>query len=818
MRATCTMIRRRAAALAASVLAVTMLDVVALPLVPHSPVAAPTAAALPAEFAQTTVGSVSGPTAIEQLPDGRVVVLQQGGQVRIVQNGVVQPGTALSLSVCSGGERGLLGFTADPDITTNGFVYLYYTRTASESPGGCVNRVSRFTLSGSTISPASEVVLIDNISSVNGNHNGGDLFVGADGFLYVGVGDAGRDPRGNSGSAGGNDAAQDLSLLNGKILRINRFTGEAPADNPLVGQGAVACATRGNTPSTPTTPCAELYAWGLRNPWRIVLDPNVPASFVPDPYSAPQRFFINDVGQGTREEVDLGAKGANYGWNSREGQCPAGQNPPCAGPPAGITDPITDYARANGRSFITAGAFVPNGVWPEAYDGGYLFADGGSGEIWLRTAAGTVDYATPFATGAGGIADMAFVRENGISSVWYVVAGTSSNNIRRISWAPAPPAASGPLAFVPTTSTRLLDTRDPSTGGRSITAGTTRYVDTGLDGSVTRAVLVSIALVAPTRDGFLTAWAGRSPQPTTANANAVAGEVVSNMSVVPLDSGGGMLLYAYSNTNVVVDLLGRFDNAPGAVAAGRFLPVTPSRLADTREAASSTNRYTRLTGSPYPKVNVPILGRGAVPSSGVSSVVLVVTGLSDASPAGGFLTATPGGGAWPGTANLTTNGSGDIRPNTVVVPVGADGSIDLHLFQVADVVVDVAGWFTDASVGAATTGRFVSIPPTREVDTRIDQSFGRMPARAIGWVDPGSVPNDAVAIAQNIAITDNAAPGYITPFPGGAVPFVAAGNVTAPGQTRSIHTFTRLGGDGRESYFAYMDTDLVVDITGWFTP
>lgn len=329
---------------------------------------------------------------------------------------------------------------------------------------------------------------------------------------------------------------------------------------------------------------------------------------------------------------------------------------------------------------------------------------------------------------------------------------------------------------------------------------------------------MSIALVQPAGDGFLTAWAGGSAQPTTANVNAAAGEVVSNMAVVPLDSSGGMLLYAYATSDVVVDLLGRFDSAPGAVAAGRFQPVTPSRLADTREAASSTNRYTRLAGSPHPKVNVPVLGRGGLPTSGVSSVVLVVTALSSSSPAGGFLTATPSGAAWPGTANLNTNGSNDIRPNTVVVPVGSDGSVDLHLYQVADVVVDVAGWFTDGTVAAGTTGRFVSIPPTREIDTRINKGYGRMTARSIGWVDPGSVPVDAVALAHNIAIVANDAPGYITPFPGGAVPFVAAGNATAANQVRSIQTFTRLGSDGRESYFAYMATDLVVDVTGYFTP
>jgi len=795
-------LRRATSLVGASLLATT------LPLLPGGPVSPPHAGAIPADFTRSVVGSVGGPTTIEQLPDGRVVIAQQGGQIRLVVDGAVQPTPALSLAVCSGGERGLLGFTADPDFSTNGVVYLYYTRTASGVPGGCVNRVSRFVMTGSTISMDSEVVLIDNISSVNSNHNGGDLFVGLDGYLYVAVGDAGRDPRGDSGSAGGNDAAQDLSLLNGKILRVDRTSGQAPFDNPLVASGAVACRTRGNTPSTPMTPCAEIYAWGLRNPWRTALDPN----------TGPQRFFINDVGQGTREEVDLGVAGGNYGWNSREGQCPQGTNPPCPAPPGGVIDPITDYAHTLDRSYITAGAFVPNGVWPREYDGGYLFADGGSGEIWLRTNGGNVDYSKPFATGAHGISDMAFVREGGRLSLWYVTAG-SSDNVIRLAWTPPAAAAAGPLAFSAVATTRLLDTREVAAGNRPLTAGTTRYVATGLDGSETRAVLVSIAIVSPTRDGFLTAWAGRTQQPTTANVNAVAGEVVSNMSVVPLDGDGGMLLYTLSNSHVVVDLLGRFDRAPNAVSAGRFQPVVPSRVADTREVANTTtNRYTRLPGTPYPRVNVPMLGRGGIPTSGVSSVVLVVTGLSDASLSGGFLTATPGGAAWPGTANLTTNGSNDIRPNTVVVPVGTDGSIDLHLMQIAHVVVDVAGWFTDTTATTSSTGRFMSIPPTREIDTRIALGFATMPSGSVGWIDPGSVPSDAVAIAQNIAITGNVAAGFITPFPGGSVPLVAAGNVTGPGQTRSIHTFTRLGSDGRESYFTLMATDLVVDITGWFTP
>jgi hypothetical protein len=215
-------------------------------------------------------------------------------------------------------------------------------------------------------------------------------------------------------------------------------------------------------------------------------------------------------------------------------------------------------------------------------------------------------------------------------------------------------------------------------------------------------------------------------------------------------------------------------------------------------------------------VNVPVLGRGGIPGSGVSSVALVVTALSGPSPGGGFLTASAGGVPWPGTANVNINGSNDIRPNTVVVPVGADGTIDLHLYVVQDVVVNVAGYFTDSTAPPSTSGRFVSLPPTREADTRT-AADGRLGARTTRTLDPASVPADAAALAHNIAIVNPDGPGYVTPFPGGPVPFVAAGNVTAANQVRSIATFTKLGTGGVMSYFTYMGTDLVIDVTGYFT-
>ena len=117
--------------------------------------------------------------------DGRVIVLQKGGEVRVLQGGISTPDSALQLTVCTQSERGLLGVALDPEFTANGRLFLYYTRPSSSAPGGCVNRVSRFLMNGNTIDPGSEVVLLDNIGSPAGNHNGGDLDVGNDGFLYI---------------------------------------------------------------------------------------------------------------------------------------------------------------------------------------------------------------------------------------------------------------------------------------------------------------------------------------------------------------------------------------------------------------------------------------------------------------------------------------------------------------------------------------------------------------------------------------------------------------------------------------------------------
>lgn len=772
---------------------------------------APVAAAnVGAPFVDALVASVPSPTAVEQLPNGNVVVTEQAsGRVRIIDaNRNLLPAPALQLNVCAGGERGLLGFTHDPEFGRNGRVYVFYTRPAPEFPGNCVNRVSAFRMSGNVIAPSSEQVLIDNISAANGNHNAGDVEVGNDGFLYITTGDAGRDPRENSGAGGANDAAQDRSLLNGKILRIDRFTGAPAPGNPLSGANTTRCGSRGNLPTTPATLCREIFAWGLRNPYRFAFDPNTSAT----------RFFINDVGQGTREEVNDGVVGANYGWNGREGRCPQGQNPPCAGPPFGVTDPITDYGRSDG-TYITGGAFVPNGQWPAEFDGGYLFADGGTGKIWLRRANGSVNYAQPFVTGASELADMAFVQEPNGLSLYYTLSGSSQ--VRRISLASPAAPVPGPQRYAAlATPTRAFDTRlqAPAT---PFQAGTARLIPLGVPAGTT-AALVNLTLVRPAGPSFATAWQPRTARPDTSNVNAPDGNVVANAAVVQVDAAGRILLYVRATSHVIVDVMGVFTPAPGAVAGGRFAAVGPTRAVDTREAPSPTNDFTVLDPNPKDtRVGVPIAGRFGVPASGAAAVAMIVTGVSGTNPSSGFVTVHAGGTSPPVISNLNVNGFvggvGDRRANLVVAPVGAGGRVDVLLHNVDDVVVDVVGWFTDGSVTPATAGRYVPVAPKREVDTRIPLGFAPLGKGTTRTLDPVSVPATASAVLQNLTLAPSASRGFLTAFPtGGAVPLVSNLNATGPGQVRAALAITRLAG-GRESFFSQNGTQLVVDVAGYFS-
>lgn len=279
------------------------------------------AATVPTGYTDAVFASgFSNPTAMEFAPDGRLFVLQQGGTVRVVKNGALLSTPFLTLTVDSSGERGLLGIAFDPAFASNGWVYLYYTQPGTPAR----NRIIRVTAAGDVAAAGSTVGILDldALSSAT-NHNGGAIHFGPDGKLYIAVGD-------NATSAN----AQTLTSRHGKMLRVNA-DGTAAAGNPFA-----------------TAP--QVWALGLRNPYTFAFD------------AGSGRMHINDVGQNTWEEINVGSAGANYGWPQTEGPTST----------TGVTGPVYAYQHGSGTPTgcaITGGAF---------WRGRYYFADFCSGWIY----------------------------------------------------------------------------------------------------------------------------------------------------------------------------------------------------------------------------------------------------------------------------------------------------------------------------------------------------------------------------------------------------------------------------------------------------
>ncbi|MEM6996433.1 MAG: PQQ-dependent sugar dehydrogenase, partial [Myxococcota bacterium] len=237
-------------------------------------------------------------------------------------------------------EEGLLGLAFDPDYERNHFVYVYYSASRPRR-----TQLSRFTAPGGrAIDPRSEVELL-RIEQPYGNHNGGMIAFGPDGKLYVGVGDGGMagDPL---------LAGQDLGTWLGKILRVEVSDGgsiAAPRDNPFVE-------TAGALP--------EIWAYGLRNPWRFSFD------------RIRGTLWVGDVGQNALEEIDIVTRGGNYGWNSREGTRGYSRTPLVGE----AIDPVVEYGRNEGESIT--GGYVYRGTQLPAYRGAYFYGDYATGTVW----------------------------------------------------------------------------------------------------------------------------------------------------------------------------------------------------------------------------------------------------------------------------------------------------------------------------------------------------------------------------------------------------------------------------------------------------
>jgi glucose/arabinose dehydrogenase len=279
--------------------------------------------------------------------DSNLYIVEQAGRIRIFQNGslLATPFLDIQNRVTSGGERGLLGLAFHPDFRNNRRFFLNYT---SNRPT-LKTIIAEYQASNPNVAQTTERVLLE-INQPFDNHNGGQLLFGPDGYLYIGMGDGGSagDPQNN---------AQNLDAMLGKMLRIDVDGAQPyaiPPTNPFVNRGGA----------------DEVWAFGLRNPWRFSFD------------RLTGRLFAADVGQNTREEVDLIEKAGNYGWSRYEASLCF--NPPsgCASPPPEFPFqfPIAEYGRTEGVS-VTGGYVYRGRMFPELL-GTYLFSDYGSGRIW----------------------------------------------------------------------------------------------------------------------------------------------------------------------------------------------------------------------------------------------------------------------------------------------------------------------------------------------------------------------------------------------------------------------------------------------------
>jgi aldose sugar dehydrogenase len=277
------------------------------------------------------VSGLNQSTDFRFLPDGRILIAQQTGAIRIYKDGQLLSQPLVVLPVSTNGESGLQGFAVDPQFASNGYLYVAYTTVDHHE------RLSRLAVTGDTVT--AELMLLETTETSGDIHHGGAIAFGPDGKLYWGLGDNGNGLN-----------AQDLTTLRGKVLRLNP-DGSAPGDNPFVN-------TLGARP--------EIYAVGLRNPYRFAAAPG-------------DKFLVADVGQVSFEEVNLLMPGSNYGWPQHEGLCNG----------CGFVNPIYAYPHGAGAAITSVLAYTGSEFGP-SYQNKVFIADLIQG--WIKVLTCTSDY------------------------------------------------------------------------------------------------------------------------------------------------------------------------------------------------------------------------------------------------------------------------------------------------------------------------------------------------------------------------------------------------------------------------------------------
>jgi len=403
-----------------------------------------------------------------------------------------------------------------------------------------------------------------------------------------------------------------------------------------------------------------------------------------------------------------------------------------------------------------------------------------------------------------------------------VAAGTTARNVN---WsftvdpaaatgviAPAPVAqpSAAPTGFAPLAPARIVDTRT-SSGASRLTAGVVTHLQvTGRGGVPTdaKALLANVTLTSATGSGFLTMWNCSATRPEVSTLNFSANETVANAATIPLDSSGQMCAYSSMSADLVIDVSGYYS----ASAAGRYMPVSPVRLMDSREGVGTPVRL-----AAFQVVELPVVGLAGVPTT-ATAVALNVTGILPTFDA--YITAFPCGSI-PATSSLNP-GTGQVTPNLVMAQVSPAGTVCFITNTDIDLVVDVVGY-----VSADAKNRFTPSTPFRFTDTR-DSSRPEVGAGQGGArLAPGQtlvvqiagvreVPSAARAISANLTVVDANDAGFVTAFPCGEVP--TASNVNYEFATPVANAAELpLSATGAICIYSSNSAHVIIDVNGWWS-
>lgn len=370
--------------------------------------------------------------------------------------------------------------------------------------------------------------------------------------------------------------------------------------------------------------------------------------------------------------------------------------------------------------------------------------------------------------------------------------------------------AAGAVQFTSVAPSRVLDTR---TGSKPAAGSTTDLQVTGVAGVPANATAVVLNLTGTDAStaGFVTVYPTGEAIPTVSNQNLAMGQTKANLVTVKIGTGGKVSIFSDGGTHLIADVFGYY--APATSTAGRFTAVSPVRLIDTRDSGTKV----AADGS----IAVPVLGQQGVPAAGVSAVLVNITG-TQATDAG-YLTAYATGAALPGTSNLNLQMTGSTASNLAIVPVGATGSITVFSKSGTHVIVDVTGWFGDATAKGGYKGLLVPVSPKRVLDTRNGLGAPVGPLAPAATIDvtlsgTGGIPAFGSSTALiNLTAVEATQAGFVTVYPTGqALPISSNLNVDA-GQTTPNLVGAMLGTGGKVSIFDQAGGHLLADVSGWYT-